>query len=132
MIHRLLYINDWDVDFIFANDEYDIDVVLEYLMRAHADWDSIQDAIDLMSGDELNTGLTCIGKHGNKAVVLVGPASSSAEMLDTLMHELLHLTEEIVSSYGYDLTGELPAYLIGDLAREFIDIVCDLCCSFLC
>lgn len=49
--------------------------------------------------------------------------------MNTLVHETYHLAAAIANNLGYDLNSEGPAYLAGDAARAFADVVCQLGCD---
>lgn len=115
---------------MFCIEGYDIDVVLSSLEKADAPDRVIDDAMDIMTGLQFkDTGFTYTNTKKAKAVVVIGPTSSSAEAIDTFVHEMYHLASAISHSLGLDVKGEFPAYLAGDSARELVDIVCELSCS---
>lgn len=94
------------------------------------------EAEDLMRSCDYDCGFTYakpqeyrfINAKRHRAVVLIGPTSSSEEFLDTFVHEVHHLAVAIASELGVDLEGESPAYIAGDTAREFADVICELGC----
>lgn len=123
-------VNGWQVDFVFCVEGYDEDTILSSLEKANAPSHVLEDAVDIMTGLQFkNTGFTYTNPKKRKAVVVIGPTSSSAEAIDTFVHEMYHLASAISSSLGLDVEGEFPAYLAGDSARELVDIVCRLSCS---
>ena len=127
MLKRRVHINEWDVDYIFMPYGYEPDVVLDSLRWAHSPKAIMREAVDIMSGlNVLDGGFTYVNSRKRKAVVVIGPSSSGGEMIDTFVHETYHLAVNVAESYGYDLTGELPAYLVGDLARQFADVICTM------
>lgn len=128
MVHRTLAIGRWVVDFLFAEEDYDIDGVLACLYDAYAPDDILNQAEDLMTSCDWNCGFTYTNAHRMRGVVLIGPTSSGSEFIDTLVHELFHLAVAIADNLGIDLQGEWPAYLIGDSARDFADVVCQMGC----
>ena len=128
MIHRVLSIGRWVVDFLFATDEYDIDGVLACLYDAKAPRSVLRSAEKIMDSEYLNTGFTYSNLENHRAVVAVGPVSSGEEFIDTLVHEVHHLAVAIASGLGVDLEGETPAYLSGDSARALADVICRLGC----
>ncbi len=136
MIHRVLPIGRWVVDFLFATDKYDVDGVIACLRHADAPRWVLDKAYDLMTSCEKDCGFTYSRKNefsfanpdNFRAVVLIGPTSSGAEFIDTLTHEIHHLAVAIAKGLGVDLEGETPAYLAGDTMREFADVVCRLGC----
>jgi len=137
MIHRVLKIGSWVVDFLFATGKYDIDGTLACLWDAGAPRWVMEEAENLMLTCEYDCGFTYskrsdyrfINPDKHRAVVMIGPTSSGAEFLDTLTHEIHHLAVAIADSIGVDLEGETPAYLAGDTMREFADVVCHLGCD---
>jgi hypothetical protein len=137
MIHRVLKIGRWVVDFLFATDRYDIAGIFGCLHDAKApDW-VIEEAYDLIARCDKDCGFTYSRQErsysfanpdNHRAVVLIGPTSSGKEFLNTLAHEIHHLTVRIAESLGVDLSGEEPAYLAGDTMMAFADVVCKLGC----
>lgn len=139
MIKRVLRIGDWVVDFLFCKKRYDIDGVMACLWDAGAPEWVMDQALDLMENCDYDCGFTYsarkpqrysyYNKRKHRAVVLIGPTSTGAEFIDTLVHEAHHLAVAIASSNEADLTGETPAYISGDTVREFADIICELGCN---
>lgn len=127
MFTSRVQINEWDVEYIFMPDGYEPDAVLDAMRWAHAPRSMLREADEIMHGlDILDSGFTYVNMRRHKAVVVIGPVSSGNEMIDTFVHETYHLAVNIAESYGYDLNGELPAYLVGDLARQFADVICTM------
>ena len=133
MVRRALIIGRWVVDFLFAVDRYDIDGIIACLYDAGAPGYIMKDAERLMRECEYDCGFTYsktyVNAEKHRAVVLIGPASSGAEFIDTFVHELHHLAVVIASELGVDLEGEAPAYIAGDAARDLAEIVCELGCE---
>lgn len=129
MRHRVLYIGRWTVDFFFADDSYDIKEVLSFLYDMGFSYNLILRCKDLMEANCLNTGFTCTDSEMMNAVVVIGPASSGKEFIDTLVHEIQHVAASIADNLGVDLHGEIPAYIAGDSARELADLVCSMGCD---
>ena len=117
------------MDFVFATERYDIDGILGCLYDAGAPGWVIDDAEGLMSAGDYNTGFTYSNPEIRRAVVVVGPTTSGAEYIDTLVHEVHHLAVAIASELGIDLESETPAYLAGDSARALAEAVCELGCG---
>ena len=129
MIHRVLLIGNWVVDALFATKEYDVDGVSACLLDIGIPKRQLSELVELMESGRMNTGFTCDNPNMKRAVMVIGPSSSGDEFVDTLVHEIQHLVIAIASNEGVDLQGETPAYLAGDLAKEFTKIVCMLGCS---
>lgn len=128
MIRRDLKIGRWAVEFYFAPDGYDTDVLLDRLFDFGATVQVMRQAWDLMDAGEPNTGFTFSNSVERIALVAIGPTSSGAEFVDTLVHEVHHLAVNIGASLGIDLESETPAYMAGDSARELADVICQLGC----
>lgn len=128
-IHRVLKIGRWVVDFIFATKRYDVDGILSCLYDADAPRWVMENAGVLMAEGKYNTGFTYTNPETHRAVVTIGPTTSGAEYIDTLVHEIHHLAVAIASELGIDLESESPAYLAGDSARALAEVVCELGCE---
>ena len=128
MIHRVLGIGRWVVDFLFATRSYDVDGVLACLMDAEAPSSVLDEAEDLMLSCKYNCGFTYTNQYIRRAVVLIGPTTSGAEFQDSLTHEIRHLADAIAKSLGVRLDSEIPAYISGDSVRALIDVVCEFGC----
>ena len=126
MIHRVLRVLDWVVDFLFAKLDYDDEGVLACLYEIDADYDVLRQVNRIMDSDKLNCGFTFANPDLRRAVVVIGPSSSSKEFLNTTVHEIHHLAVAIADSLGYDLEGETPAYLAGDSALALAETICEL------
>lgn len=129
MIHRVLYIGKWIIDFLFSVDGYDRDEIMYYLYRLGADRETVDHIAEVIDSGSPNTGFTYTDGRSHRGLVSVGPTTSGSEFVDTLVHEVHHLAVAVAANLGVDLEGETPAYLAGDAARELADVVCLLGCS---
>ena len=84
MIHRVLKIGRWVVDFLFAEERYDIEGVVSCLRHVGAPGYIIDQAVDLMGSGKQNTGFTYSNEMTLSAVVCIGPTSSGDELLISL------------------------------------------------
>lgn len=128
MIHRVIALGRWAVDFLFATKRYDIDGVLACLYDAHAPDYIMEQAEDLMLSCDCNCGFTYTNQSKRRAVVLIGPTTSGEEFLNTLVHEVRHLADAIAKSLGVPLDSERPAYISGDTAKALAEVICELGC----
>lgn len=62
------------------------------------------------------------------AVPLVVNFIDYAEFLNTTIHEIVHITQDISHEDGIEPWGEDFAYLAGDISRMVSDIVCEASC----
>lgn len=128
MIHRVITIGRWTVDFLFATKRYDIDGVLSCLYDAHAPDEIMEKAEELMLSCRYNCGFTYTNQNRRRAVVLIGPTTSGDEFQNTLVHEIRHLADAIAKSLGVPLDSERPAYISGDTAKALAEVICELGC----
>ena len=130
MIWRELYIGRWYVRFAFAQEHYDErEKILGLLEELDATPYILWRVERIMSEDAVDTGFTFTVPEDRVALVVTGPSSSGAEFIDTFVHEVHHLAVAVAKGLGYDLDSEGPAYLAGDAARAFADVVCRLGCE---
>lgn len=129
MIHRVLVIGRWVVDFLFAEEDYDIDGVLACMHDSGASRTVMAQAEELMDEREDNCGFTFSNPRARRAVVVIGPTTSGREFQDTFVHEIYHLASAIADSIGVPLSSEHPAYMAGDSARALAEVVCELGCD---
>lgn len=128
MIERTLGIGRWIVEFYFAPEGYDADVILDRLFDFGAPASTMRQAMELMDSDQLNTGFAFSNPYDRVGLVAVGPTTDGKEFIDTLTHEIHHVAVAIADSLGIDLESETPAYISGDSARELAGIICELGC----
>ena len=128
MIERTLKIGRWHVEFYFATDGYDMDVLLDRLFDFGAGASVMRQALELMDDGKENTGFTFSNPYDKVAIVAIGPTSSGEEFINTLTHEVHHLAVAIASELGIDLESETPAYLAGDSAMALAEVVCEFGC----
>lgn len=127
-IKRYLKIGRWRVDFLFCTEGYDSEEILSLLSYMEASEEVLDMTQFLVEEDALNTGFTYSNPNIYRALVVIGPVSSSEEFLNTFTHEIHHLAVAIASNLGFDIEGETPAYLSGDLAMSLAKVICELGC----
>lgn len=128
MVHRVLKIGTWVIDFIFAHDGYDEEGVLSCLYEIDASLEVMRRAYRVMESGKPNRGFTFSNPQLHRSVVVVGPTTSGKQFINTFVHEVRHLADAIAKSIGYELDAEGPAYISGDSAMALADIVCRLGC----
>ena len=129
MMHRYLSIGRWDVDFYFATEGYKAEILLPVLDEFGIDGSFLARVEEIIDANLPDTGFICIDRKMKEAIIVIGPTTSGAEFIDTMVHEIHHLAVAIADSLGVDLQGETPAYLSGDSARELAEVLCKLGCS---
>lgn len=129
MAHRVINIGRWVVDFLFVKERYDEEGIYACLYEIDAPYSVILRVGEIMESGKLNCGFTFSNPEMRRAVCVVGPTSSGKEFVNTLSHEIYHLSAAIANSLGKDLDGEFPAYLTGDTIEKLIEVICDFGCS---
>lgn len=129
MVHRVLKIGRWVVDFLFATESYDEEGVLSCLYDIDAPYDVMLRAKHIMERNRLNRGFTFGNPDLHRAVVVTGPTSSARQFLNTFSHEVDHLTDIIAESNGVKSDPEGTSYLTGDTTMALAEVICALGCS---
>ncbi len=128
MTERTLVIGRWVAEFYFAEDGYDVDVLLDRMYDFGATASTMRQAMELMESGALNTGFTFSNPYERVAIVAIGPTTDGEEFINTLTHEIHHLAVAIAASLGIDLESETPAYVAGDSAMALAETICELGC----
>ena len=117
----------WLVTAYYAVTHYEVDEILHTLAEAGADDKSLERAYDNLSSGNLNTGLCYSGK--GESVLVISCASSPAQFLKSLVHELHHLASHIASALGYDQKGEETCYIAGETAEKIYKVASKFLCE---
>lgn len=128
MIVREVDIRRWNVVFHFSFDRSDMERLLGALVWADAPDSIIQKVSENIGAGRLNEGFCFSNPRQRKTVVGVGHTSSGPEFLDTTIHEIVHVAQDIAHSDGIEPWGEDFAYLAGDISRCVSDVVCEMSC----
>lgn len=128
LIHRLIYIGRWRVDFFFGVGDYDQSSVMECLEDMGApDW-VLESSWFKMQPGIMNEGFSWPDPRLLRSCIFIGPTTGGSEFLDSFTHELRHLADDIATHLGIDLRGEEVAYITGDTTRDLAEVVCRLGC----
>ena len=131
MIIRDLYIEQyrWHVHCYFAVDKYYTKEILSVLDALGCS-DIVYDRVAVkMEQNDLNTGFTYSNKISHETLMVIGKASSNAEYVNSISHELRHLCDDIASVTNMQTSGEEVAYLTGDVASQIADVIQVLVCN---
>lgn len=129
MIRRQMILGNWIADFFFAENGYDEEVLLDTLRDMGAPKSVIRQVLRKIDAARLNEGFTWSNPSIERSIVVIGPTSSGKEFINTFVHEIRHLADDIGWYLGYNLRGEPLAYLSGDSAMALAELVCELGCS---
>lgn len=123
MIERTIHINDWCADVFLCFRHYDENVLEDALRRVGAPIGVVARMREIARDDEYNTGFTYSNPDMKRSVVVIGKAVSGREFMNTFVHEVRHLADDIAISSGMPLRGEKVAYLSGSIASCLFDLV---------
>lgn len=105
--------------------------VLETLVHLGAEDKILQRVADKLRNGEPNEGFTFSAKMQRRSVMFITNTDSAEEFMNTLVHEIRHLTDDIATAYNIALTGEDVAYLAGEIAQRMFQnchsLLCDCC-----
>lgn len=120
MIRQTIHIKayDWTVYAYYAVDTYYADEIVQRLADLGADSAYLRTASSHMRTRTLNNGLTYSNMFKGETVLVVGLTSSPAQFLNSLVHELQHLTCHVCEARGIDMNSEEACYLSGGVAQE--------------
>lgn len=117
----------WLVTAYYAVTHYEVDEIMTALERAGCRGEHLQTAYDNLCSDSLNTGL-CYSGNG-ESVLVISCASSPAQFLNSLVHELHHLASHIASALGYNQKGEDACYIAGEAAEKMYPVASKFLCE---
>ncbi len=102
--------------------------IYDALLWAEAPDSIISNVAENVYAGNLNEGFTFSEPSLRRTIFATGLAESGPEVLDSVVHEIIHICQHIALEDGMDPLGEPFAYLGGDISREISDIVCELSC----
>lgn len=107
---------DWVITVFYAVHGYYPNDILYELRRIGISGNKLEKAEMNLSSGEINSGLTYVNK--GEAVCVIGIASSAAEYMNSIVHEVLHLCNFIGRAEGLDPYGEEVCYIGGEIAQK--------------
>jgi len=128
MFSRKINIRRWEIVFFFSFEPEDMERILEALVWADAPDSIIDRVMENVSAGQLNEGFCFSNLHERKTVLGIGETTTGPEYMDTTVHEIVHVAQNIAVEDGIDLRGEEFAYLAGDLSQTVSDVICKMSC----
>lgn len=129
MEHRLVEKSHWRCDVYVAIHSYKVDEVIRALDECGAPDAVLTRAKERMERDDVDTGFTFSNPRTRRSVMVIGKTSEGKQFLNSFVHELRHLVDDIAVTDSLEMSGEAVAYLSGDIAMELADFVCSLSCD---
>lgn len=128
MIRRNANIHNWKSTFLFSFDRHDEELIIDALSDAGAPFSIASKVSENIYSGRRNEGFTYSNPSIRRSVVGIGKTTSGPEVLDTTVHEIVHIAQHIAMKDGIDPFSEDFAYLCGHISREVSDVVCKLSC----
>ena len=128
MAERMIRTHGWDVLFYFYLGPEDLGDVMDGMRWVDAPRGIVSTVTDKILARRLNEGFTYSNPRLRRTVFAIGDTSSGPEVLDSTVHEIIHIVQHIAQKDGLDPFGEPVAYLGGHISRAISDIVCELSC----
>ena len=128
MITRKTNIRHWEILFLFSFDTADMESIYDALVWAEAPDSVFHEVSENVSSGRLNEGFTFSNPSLRRSVLAAGKAASGPEMLNTIVHEIVHVAQHISEEDGLDTRDERFAYLCGDISSSVCRTVCTLSC----
>ena len=125
---RKVRIHGWTVLFLFSFDKNDMERIHDALVWAHAPESIISQVSENVETGDLNEGFTFSDPSLRRTVFACGKTTTGQEMLNTIVHEIVHIAQHISMEDGINPLSESMAYLCGDISSTVSDIVCELSC----
>lgn len=107
---------DWTITIFYAVHGYYVEDILDELKRIGIRGKKLAKAEENLTAGEVNSGLTYV--NNGEAVCVIGIASSAAQYMDSIVHEVMHLCKFIGRAEGLDPYGEEVCYIGGEIARK--------------
>lgn len=131
MIRQDVYIEryDWVVHAYFAVTTYYTQEIMDKLWELGCDTKTALTAYRNLNKGDLNTGLCYSNYRRRESVLVVAKTTTSAQFLNSMMHELCHLQSHIAKVYNLSPTGEEVAYLTGNIIMQMYPHIRHLLCE---
>lgn len=107
---------DWKITVFYAVHDYYVEDIMDELKRIGIRGKKLDKAEENLKAGEINSGLTYV--NNGEAICVIGIASSAAQYMDSIVHEVMHLAKFIGKAEGLDPYGEEVCYIGGEIGRK--------------
>ena len=107
---------DWEITVFYAVHGYYVEDIMDDLKRIGIRGKKLAKAEENLTSGEINSGLTYV--NNGEAICVIGIASSAAQYMDSIVHEVMHLAKFIGKAEGLDPYGEEVCYMGGEIGRK--------------
>lgn len=131
MIRQTINITEcqWKVLAYYAVDAYYTNEIATQLQNIGCNREYLERATYNMNSGQLNHGLCYSNMQTRQSILVIGLTSSAEQFLNSLTHELHHLTCHICEAMKIDINSEQAAYICGDIAMQTYKHTAKLLCK---
>ena len=86
-------------------------------------------AAEILESGEINTGCTYTDQEMHVSFIIINKTISAKEFLNTMSHEVTHVSQHIAEYYMLNPKSEEVAYLVGNIIQEMYDVAKDFLCD---
>lgn len=119
---------DWTVKAYYITSGYVLDDILLDLNELGCSNEDIDGTLDMIQSEEYDIAVTHSNVYERRSVVIFCPSSSAREFLDTLTHEIGHISMHISIADNINPFSEEVQYIAGYIAKQTFEV----CHKFLC
>lgn len=112
----------WDLILFIDVDVEDINNIIQHLHFLYVDNIIVNKVINnIISG--YNNAVTVSNKTINKSIITINKTYNDKELVNSIVHEVYHMTFHIVNKNNIEYDSEKAAYLIGNIVADIYDRV---------
>lgn len=117
----------WKV-IVFYDMDYDSsDIVRRELVRVFSDIDIIDEMLDSLNFSE-SKAATCSSSRKHISYVIFNKHHSRADLVNSIVHEAVHVKQVVLEAYEIEDRGEPPAYTMGFIVEKMWETARDFIC----
>ena len=128
---QLIYLEnyDWLIKIFYHTTPEDADIILKELDEIDCEPEAFYKAADTLESGEINAGFTYTDENLTVSFIIINKTSSAKEFLNTMSHEITHVSQHIAQYRNIKPASEEVAYLVGDIAYEMYDVAKEFLCE---
>lgn len=112
---------DWVVTVYYSVTPDVVHLVMRNLIALGCSGEDLFTSWRNISSGRPDTGLTFSNYEYRSSLLVVGHASSFGELMNSVSHEIHHLSVHIAEAYGLDLKGEEICYIDGKATQMIFE-----------
>lgn len=120
---------DWVVRVFVAVTHYGYEDIAESLEYIHCTKREVGKALEMLRRNTVNSGLCYSDSYERMSVIVIKKTDSPEELLNSVIHEVMHASIHMSEADGIDYTSEEPCYIAGELGRGIYPFIKDLLCE---